>query len=295
MRVWRAYGIGKEKFVSRSDFENLENFSLPHLTVVKDALHPKQCFSPTKERKTTKRGNAASNQGLELKESDVEDHDNHVDLFPCPEEGSIRRYQGHSSLQSHLGVSMHKYALKLETLQDKAMQQYAQKSSVESEYLDSTSGAPSSLSAPSQGWALKCAVTNHRRLTKEQRKYLTYLLLIGEQTGRNLSPDEVSMAMRKARGPDGVCLFSADNYPSPKQMASFTSRLAKMSALGMAVILSEEDENDNSTNRLPQKTSQVTGSCVYQAPHYARNVQHLQNGQSFIVVKVFSSYFKGNL
>ncbi|KAK2566145.1 hypothetical protein P5673_009592, partial [Acropora cervicornis] len=42
MRAWRAYGIGKEKFVSRSDFENLENFSLPHLTVVKDALHPKQ-------------------------------------------------------------------------------------------------------------------------------------------------------------------------------------------------------------------------------------------------------------
>ena len=86
------------------------------------------------------------------------------------------------------------------------------------------------------------------------------------------------MAMRKARGPDGVCLFSADNYPSPKQMAIFTSRLAKMSALGMAVILSEEDENDNSTNRLPQKTSQVTGSCVYQASHYVRNLQHLQNG-----------------
>ena len=134
MGVWRAYGIGKEKFVSRSDLENLENFSLPHLTVVKDALHPKQCFSPTKERKTTKRSNAASNQGLELKESDVEDHDNHVDLFPCPEEGSIRRYQGHSSLQSHLGVSRHKYALERETLQD----QYAQNSSVESEYLEST-------------------------------------------------------------------------------------------------------------------------------------------------------------
>ena len=164
MRVWRAYGIGKEKFVSRSDLENLENFSLPHLTVVKDALHPKQCFSPTKERKTTKRSNAASNQGLELKESDVEDHDNHVDLFPCPEEGSIRRYQGHSSLQSHLGESRHKYALERETLQDKAMQQYAQKSSVESEYLDSTSGAPSSLSAPSQGWRYVQKCTQQQKL-----------------------------------------------------------------------------------------------------------------------------------
>lgn len=54
------------------------------------------------------------------------------------------------------------------------------------------------------------------------------------------------MSMRKARGPDGVCIFSAEDYLSPKQMASFTSRLAKMLALGMAAILSEKDEDDNS-------------------------------------------------
>ena len=111
MRVWRAQGIGKENFVSRSDFENLENFKLPHLIVVKDALHPKQCLSPTKARKTTKRSSAASNQCLQLKESDVEDHESHVDLFPCPEEGGIRSFQVHSSLQSHLDVGRHKYAL----------------------------------------------------------------------------------------------------------------------------------------------------------------------------------------
>ena len=54
------------------------------------------------------------------------------------------------------------------------------------------------------------------------------------------------MSMRKARGPDGVCLFSSEDYLSPKQITSFFSRLAKKSALGLVVTLSEEDEDDNS-------------------------------------------------
>ena len=214
MRVWRAYGIGKGHFVSWSDFENLKKISLPHLTVLEDALHPKQCFCPIKARKPTKGGSAALNRDLELQKSIVEDHDNHAGLFPCPEEGCIRSYQRHSSLQTHLDVGRHKYALERETFLDKAMQQYAQKleegtSSLESPIVESELAAPSSVSPPPQGWALKSAATSHRRLSKEQKKYLTDLFLIGERTGRKSSPDEVSMSMRKARGPDGVCLFSS--------------------------------------------------------------------------------------
>ena len=147
--------LGKKNLFRGATLKILKTFHYPTSLWLKTPCIPSNVLAPPRHEKTHKKSNAASNQGLELKESDVEDHDNHVDLFPCPEEGSIRRYQGHSSLQSHLGVSRHKYALERETLQDKAMQQYAQKSSVESEYLDSTSGAPSSLSFPSQGWALK--------------------------------------------------------------------------------------------------------------------------------------------
>ena len=275
MRVWRANGIGKEKFVSRSDFENLENFSLLHLTVVKDALHPKQCFSPTKARENTQKKQRCFKSRSRAQGEWCRRPWQPRWFIPLSRRRKYQTISGTFLPSKSLRCKQAQVCLGTRNVTGSVCAKLFCWKRVFREY---RSGAPSSLSAPSQGWALKSAVTSHRRLTKEQKKYLTYLVLIGEQTGRNLSPDEVSMSMRKARGPDGVCLFSADNYPSPKQVASFTSRLAKMSALGMAVILSEEDENDNSTNRLPQKTSQVTGSCVYQASHYVRNLQHLQNG-----------------
>ena len=53
MRVWRAYGIGKEKFLPWNDFQDLDNFSIPHPTVIKDTCHPKQPFSFHRARKSS--------------------------------------------------------------------------------------------------------------------------------------------------------------------------------------------------------------------------------------------------
>ena len=51
IRVWRAHGIGKEKFLPWSDFQDLYNFFMPHLAAIKDTRHPKQSFSPVRARK----------------------------------------------------------------------------------------------------------------------------------------------------------------------------------------------------------------------------------------------------
>ena len=51
--------------------------------------------------------------------------------------------------------------------------------------------------------------------------------------------------MRKARSPEGTPLFQAEDYLSPKQIASFFSRLSKKSVLNAPDIVSEEEENGN--------------------------------------------------
>ena len=101
------------------------------------------------------------------------------------------------------------------------------------------------LSPVLQGWALKCAATTRRCLTKEQKKFLTDLFLIGEGTGRKSNPDEISKSTRKARSPEGTLLFQAEDYLSPKQIASFFSRLSKKPVLNAPDIVSEEEEDGN--------------------------------------------------
>ena len=45
--------------------------------------------------------------------------------FFCSEEGCIKSYQRHSSLQKHLECGRHKYVLEYETLYDRAVLGYA--------------------------------------------------------------------------------------------------------------------------------------------------------------------------
>ena len=66
-----------------------------------------------------------------LAEDTGEQDDDHVEyrseLFSCPEDGCIKYFQRFSSLQSHLEIGKHIYALENETLFDKAMVAYATK------------------------------------------------------------------------------------------------------------------------------------------------------------------------
>ena len=153
MRVWRAYGIGKGKFLPWSDFQDLDNFSMPHLTVIKDTCHPKQPFSPIRARKSsTKESRATVLPDPEYEDSDAEEHGSTMGLFTCTEEGCVKSFQRFSSLQNHLDVGKHNYVLEQETFLDKAMVQYAEKleqgaSSLESPLFECASKAVCCLSS----------------------------------------------------------------------------------------------------------------------------------------------------
>ena len=51
--------------------------------------------------------------------------------------------------------------------------------------------------------------------------------------------------MRKAQSPEDILLFQDEDYLSPKQIASFFSRLSKKSVFNASDVVSEEEEDGN--------------------------------------------------
>ena len=132
--------------------------------------------------------------------SDEQSEDNvecHCKLFACPEDGCVNSFQRFSSLEHHLDVGKHRYALESLTLLDKAMMSYASKleqgvATVDNPVEDTgTAKAPDSRSSLSMGWALKSSSTQRTRLNENQKKYLTEVFKSGEQTGKKADPSNV--------------------------------------------------------------------------------------------------------
>ena len=132
MRVWRSYAVGPGKFLPWSQFTLPESYSVPVLNILKEAKIPKAQFITIKPRRKvtcTQREDVQLRSGMteasnELSDEDQECHDK---LFSCPEKGCIKSFQRFLSLQHHLDVGRHSYALENETLFDKAMISYATK------------------------------------------------------------------------------------------------------------------------------------------------------------------------
>lgn len=252
MKVWRAYEVGKGKLVPYSKFiSEKHSKALPTLEKIKDA-DPKPVFCDLTTRKTTSK---KTNSDTRHNEPDSGTEDD--TLFACTQEGCVRSYQTHSSLQKHLDFGKHKYALERETLLDKAMLKYAEnleagQANVKDKDMSEETPSPLATEIPNSqmGWALKNSTTQRRRLTENQKKYLTDLFILGEQTGRKSDPNEVATSMRKARNKDGAFLFQSDSYLTSKQIAGFFSRLSSKKTLPSRTPVSETDDDDETDDFL---------------------------------------------
>ena len=184
MRVWRSYAVGPGKFLPWSQFTLPESYSVPVLNILKEAKIPKAQFitiTPRRKVTCTQQEDVQLTSGMteasnELSDEDQECHDK---LFSCPEDGCIKSFQRFSSLQHHLDVGRHSYALENETLFDKAMISYATKLEqgtgiVENPVEDiEACQAFNSCSSLPMGWALKSASIQRTRLSESQKQYLT--------------------------------------------------------------------------------------------------------------------------
>lgn len=263
IKVWRAYKVGSGNFLPFSKFDL--NKTLPEVNEI-IATHSSS-FVPVKarnikkakvhERKKTETDNE-DNSGEDEDEQDVGDT-----LYFCPEEGCVRSFRRHHSLEKHLDCEQHKYVIEHETLYDKAMKSYAAKleygascriyETDEDIRLDKVENAQNCLP---MGWALK-TTTQRRRFSEEQKKYLLDIFQSGEQTGNKADPESVSKMMRTARKMDGIRMFGKDDWLSTRQIASFFSRVAAKKKLDVVVDDDDFDEDDDGGSDEPQQREQL--------------------------------------
>lgn len=171
IKVWREYGIGEGKSIKWSTFGLPKRYPTPTLKIIEDAASPQATFINITARKNTASKLNQPHAQLEI-ESDDETSDDtescHANLFSCLEEGCIKTFQRFSSLQRHLDVGKHKYALEHETLLDKAMLSYATKLEQGSGVTGTTSNddkipqTACSVSSLPMGWALKSSGSKKR-------------------------------------------------------------------------------------------------------------------------------------
>lgn len=264
MRMWREYGIGEGKTLKWSVFSLPKEIPLPKLTITEEATRPKAKFTDVITRKTpsvkTKSIESQSTTQTNTESSSSEDEQT-PQLFPCPDDACIKSFQRFSSLQRHLDVGEHKYALERETLLDKAMLSYAAKldegeASLENQPLEETDTFRTLEygEALPKGWALKSSTVQRKRLNSAQKDYLTKIFDRGEQTGQKLDANTVSKSMRKERNLDGSFMFdSANDYLTPKQIKSFFSRLAKKRREVRVDDESEDEMEEDEEARLNQE------------------------------------------
>ncbi|CAB3988102.1 SURP and G-patch domain-containing 1, partial [Paramuricea clavata] len=230
MKVWRAYGVGVGKEITYSNFQSKTSPAaelMPSFSKLEDASDPNLTFCDVTPRHNVKKRTTEATAKSPDESSDTDDN-----LFTCSEVGCVKTFQRFSSLQSHLDIGKHKYALERETLLDKAMLRYAENlesgESAFDQIIESASGSSESLDVqPSPiGWALKSSASRCR-LTKNQKK------LARKQT------------LTISRDIDGSSLFKSDEYLTSKQIASFFSRLSSKKSAPEANSTSDNDDDDD--------------------------------------------------
>ena len=128
LTVWRAYGIGPGKCI------RLKDLGIPQLVQIPDLVKcdegtattmPNAHFIKVKSRRQPCSVN--SQLCSDTEEETVTETSPTVHIFSCPEEGCMKVYQRFSSLQHHLNLGQHEYALEHETLLDRAALGYAER------------------------------------------------------------------------------------------------------------------------------------------------------------------------
>ena len=229
IEVWRAFGVG-----AGSRKKALPLKSTQQVTGIK-VLKPFRAPDTAKgalKKPTSRSRNAPS--AKDVGERNCEETASA--LFSCPEEGCTKVYRSNRDLVSHLDLSKHQYKLHRETQYDHIRRQWAAKCSSlqtkipETHKTSSASTANSSSSVP-RGWALKARKCS--TFTEQVKDFLLELFLVGEETGRKLTPPDASRRIRTlCREGTNQRLFDKEDWFTAQQIASYFSRLATLKKTG---------------------------------------------------------------
>ena len=199
LRVWKAYKIGPGKLIQREKLDVQpaidcdscgENAQFKTVTSKKAKIPPKQA-------------NITAPSGSPSSDKSSSDESN-VDLFSCPEEGCIKRYQRFSSLQRHLDCGIHHLAIENESLFERAIVGYSERLDVQSGSVPNIPTEVSNVRSVENlllpmGWTLRSSQGKRTRFTAHQKDYLTTKVDLGEISGRKSDPESVARAIMAAR------------------------------------------------------------------------------------------------
>ena len=194
-------------------------------------------------------------------------------LLSCPQEGCVKMYQRHSSLEKHLLFGQCKLVPEKDTLLDISKKKYhallVEGSSVAVSASLEQGRTSENASSLTEGWALKTA-KKATRFSDAQKKYLEEKFNLGQATGQKQDPNTVARDMRFAKRMDGSKLFKRDEYLSPQQVQSFFSRMAAKSRHDQAgdfsesdVIVAEEQQMMDATRQVILEQVQLRHPIVY--------------------------------
>ncbi|KAK3738819.1 hypothetical protein QZH41_000398, partial [Actinostola sp. cb2023] len=121
VRLWRAYGVGAGKSISKAkDLGLAKGLKVPDLVTFDSVTESDvQEFVTSKSKQNHCEEIAAKSTCPSNVEDNSDDNPNYL-LFPCPEEGCVKTYQRFSALQLHMDCGKHQRSLEKETLYDKA-------------------------------------------------------------------------------------------------------------------------------------------------------------------------------
>ena len=206
------------------------------------------------ERKSVLGGNTTTNKDDEDNKDDDEEVQTNTSstsgAYPCPHDGCVRVFQRLSALEKHLSLEKCEQKLERLSLLDRAKLGYK-------EYLEEGPGVIPTLNPTVtvssgsrtvlEGWALRANKKSYR-FNDKQKNYLDAKFNIGQETGRKMDPNTVSVQMRKALDSDGKRLFNVNEFLSPQQIKSYFSRRAaklrqQCDVMPEDIIAAEEEAN----------------------------------------------------
>jgi len=183
-------------------------------------------------------------------------------VFGCPEEGCIKVYQRHISLQRHVDAGKHLLALERESTYDVIKKKWADTcKSISGSYMEAAH-PPTSTSASvsynqsedtpltaGMGWALKKTKKSVRFITTV-RQCLREVFLQGEDNGNKATGQDIAARMRSMRTAEGTKVFTKDEWLTSSQISRYFSRLVALNRSG--AIPRSEEANPVPTESVPE-------------------------------------------
>lgn len=243
----KAFNIGEGKKLSRQNLKKIgaavETTGV--VTVLPFTKPEREVGALKKERQSCKSQNNPKRQLACTREESEQ--------FACPDESCIKIYSSVKNLQRHLDYGKHEMKLHEESQFDSIRRKWAEKCTSVKTRLPPRPSADFEPNYCTQrnievserrGWALrqtKC----HKRYSAKVKNYLLELFLIGEETGRKVTPTEASRRMRRAQNEStGGRLFLKEDWLTAHQVSSYFSRLSSLKRAGRLPARLEPDDGD---------------------------------------------------